>query len=232
MAASKVGHPAPCQIYAVLETGAGAADRLSALLAAAPLASLMITPMAGQHLTAATTKHLVDLAQAKHCAAILQDDAALARTLRADGVHLSFSEDQLARYQEARSIVGGGVSVGVDVGASRHLAMELGEAGADYIGFSPVDAPSVAVAPQDDDAVANEDADTGPQSQDELVAWWSEVFEVPCVALHATSVDDVRIWAGLGADFVTLTFSGGESIAASVDRLKAAVKAAEAADAN
>lgn len=55
----------------------------------------------------------------------------------------------------ARKTVGAQAIVGVMAGTSRHEAMEAGEAGADFIGF---------------------DAD------DEIVSWWTEMMEVPCVA--------------------------------------------------
>ncbi|WP_051249280.1 thiamine phosphate synthase [Inquilinus limosus] len=58
-------------------------------------------------------------------------------------------------YAAARKTVGAQAIVGVAVGTSRHEAMEAGEAGADFIGF---------------------DADA------EIVSWWTELMEVPCVA--------------------------------------------------
>ncbi|MGK9165242.1 thiamine phosphate synthase [Inquilinus limosus] len=58
-------------------------------------------------------------------------------------------------YAAARKAVGAQAIVGVAVGTSRHEAMEAGEAGADFIGF---------------------DADA------EIVSWWTELMEVPCVA--------------------------------------------------
>jgi thiamine-phosphate pyrophosphorylase len=58
-------------------------------------------------------------------------------------------------YAAARKTVGAQAIVGVTVGTSRHEAMEAGEAGADFIGF---------------------DADA------EIVSWWTEMMEVPCVA--------------------------------------------------
>jgi len=58
-------------------------------------------------------------------------------------------------YGVARKAVGAQAIVGVLVGTSRHEAMEAGEAGADFIGF---------------------DADA------EIVSWWTEMMEVPCVA--------------------------------------------------
>jgi thiamine-phosphate pyrophosphorylase len=37
----------------------------------------------------------------------------------------------------------------------------------------------------------------------ERVSWWSEVFEIPCVA-YATSMEEVAEFAAAGADFVAV----------------------------
>ena len=113
--------------------------------------------------------------RAKDIAALIEGDAQLARTLRADGVHLPWSKDTAARYGEAREMLGTRYIVGIDVGRSRHDAMTLAEEGADYIGFGIP--PHV------------EDRSAAAARRLELVSWWSEIFEVPCVAFD---VDDVR----------------------------------------
>ena len=68
-------------------------------------------------------------------AALIADDAQLARTLRADGVHLGITKEPAGAYAEARSILGPRGIVGVDPGISRHDAMTLAEDGADYLAF-------------------------------------------------------------------------------------------------
>ena len=80
---------APCLIYLIVEPGASSRDRLAAALEAAPVASVLIRGRDGAPLVATEAKPLVDLAQSKGVAALIADDARLARTLRADGVHLS-----------------------------------------------------------------------------------------------------------------------------------------------
>jgi thiamine-phosphate pyrophosphorylase len=35
-----------------------------------------------------------------------------------------------------------------------------------------------------------------------LIAWWSEIFVVPCVAWNVDSADDAARLAVLGADFI------------------------------
>jgi thiamine-phosphate pyrophosphorylase len=132
----------------------------------------------------------VELAQARGVATLIETDAALARTLRADGVHVPWSKDIVARYKEAREILGGRFIVGADAGRLRDDAMTLGEAGADYIGFG---IPAHV-----------EDRESARARQLELVAWWAEIFEPPCVAFDVDTVEEGARLARAGADFVAL----------------------------
>ena len=63
---------------------------------------------------------------------IVNDSVALARRLAADGVHLGQDDGDV---REAREVLGREAQIGVTCHASRHLAMEAGEAGADYVAF-------------------------------------------------------------------------------------------------
>jgi thiamine-phosphate pyrophosphorylase len=68
--------------------------------------------------------------------------------------------------------------------------MLLGEAGAEYVGFgipSHVEDRAVAAARRLD-----------------LVAWWSEIFEPPCVGFDVDSVEDAGALAAAGADFIAV----------------------------
>ena len=71
------------------------------------------------------------IVQADGTAFILNDRPDLAAELGCDGVHIG-QED--ATYAEARAALPNGI-VGVTCHDSRHLAMEAGEAGADYVAF-------------------------------------------------------------------------------------------------
>lgn len=196
--------PEPCQIYLVVEAGPGARERLEAALAVARIASVLIMPRPGQGLSAGEVKPLVEIAQSGEAAAIIHDDAKLARVLKADGVHLPARADALDAYHEARSIVGAGLIVGADCGGSRHIAMELGEAGADYIG--------IARPPADD-----EDYET----REDFIAWWAEIFEVPCVAFDISGVEEASRAVDAGADFVALMLPRGASIGESTELVRA-----------
>src|SRR5262245_42204111 len=124
-----------CQLYAVVEAGEAAPQRLEAALGAADITSVLIVGVNGRTLDAAAAKLLIETARRGGAAALLAGDARLARSLGADGVHLAGVADLEGAYREARGILGADGVIGVDPGISRHDAMTLAEAGADYVAF-------------------------------------------------------------------------------------------------
>jgi len=102
----------------------------------------------------------------------MNDRPDLAVKLDCDGVHVG--QDDMP-YAEARRIVGPDRQIGVTCKASRDLAMTAGEAGADYVAFG-------AFFPSSTKTV------TTPASL-EIIEWWSELFEIPCVAIGGITVE-------------------------------------------
>ncbi len=199
--------PEPTQLMLVLEASAGAVERLAAALGAARIASVVIEPAAGRALDAATAASLVAAIQKANAAALISGDAHLARALMADGVHLPPGEALEADYADAHVTLGTRFVVGTNAGTSRHDAMSLGEAGAAYVGFGlPLAAEITA------DAI---------EEQLELVAWWAEIFEVPCVAFDVASADAAAALARAGADFVAIRVGAGEAPAETQVRIRA-----------
>lgn len=200
-----------CQICTVIEAGDAAPDRLGAALAAASIASVVIGPAAGRALDAAAAKPLVEMARNAGAAALIAGDAGLARTLGADGVHLGGVKDLAAAFEEARGTLGQRGVVGVDPGISRHDAMTLAEAGADYVAFG---APAHL-----------KDRDKARARREELIAWWADIFEVPCVAFDVETAAEAEALAWAGADFIAVALPTGQSPAAARE-LIAAIAAA------
>ncbi len=133
---------------------------------------------------------LVQTVQALDAAALIQDNLELAHSVGADGVHLSFGSDLTERYDVARRTLRDDSIVGADVALSRHDAMTVGELGADYVGFNG--------------ATNHFALDADGDVQHDLVSWWAEVFEIPCVALNVTRPERARQMTVAGADFVGL----------------------------
>jgi thiamine-phosphate pyrophosphorylase len=205
------------QLYIIVEVDEGAHERVEAALGTAGIACLLLAPPAGSALAADRLKPLVEAVQARQVAALIADDIELARAVGADGVHLGPGNLEEA-YERARSVLGDRAIVGVDAGISKHDAMTSAEAGADYIAFG---APA-----------RLKDRDKARVRRDELVAWWGEIFEVPCVALDVETRGEAEALVGAGADFIAVRLAAGESPGAARELLTdvtAALAVAEAA---
>ncbi len=191
--------------------GPAQAERARAALAGARPVSVVLAPAPGQSLDAATLRPLIELFQAAGVATLVLDAVELAKSTAADGVHLSWRETLEADYAAARKALGPGAIVGVDALQSRHDAMTLGDAGADYVAFAGV--------------VENLPEDVTRDEQLDLCAWWAELFELPVVALDVSSPEQAAALAGAGADFVSATIATG-STADDVRRRLAAIREA------
>lgn len=134
------------------------------------------------------TEILMPIAQKAGVAFILNDRPDLAAALRCDGVHVGQDD---ASYAEARAAVGRNAIVGVTCHNSRHLAMEAGEAGADYVAFGAF-FPTQTKEPK-------------TQAEIELLQWWAEVMTVPCVAIGGITVENAPALIEAGADFVAVS---------------------------
>lgn len=118
---------------------------------------------------------------------IVNDSIALARRLGADGVHLGQSDGDV---REAREMLGPSAQIGRTCHDSRHLAMEAGEAGADYVAFG-------AFYP-----TTTKPSDYRPDPS--ILTWWSTLFEIPCVAIGGITPDNARPLVEAGADFLAV----------------------------
>jgi thiamine-phosphate pyrophosphorylase len=182
------------RLYLVIEATTAATAHLAAALEAAPVACVLISSPPGLPLEAGTVRPLVERIQRNDSAALILDDAALARTLEADGIHLSPSPDCLTRYKDARELLGSRFIVGAHAGKSRHAAMELGEAAADYVAFGVPTAVS--------------DRTAAEARRLDLVSWWAEIFEIPCVAMDVATPQTAAELARAQADFIAVSLPG------------------------
>jgi thiamine-phosphate pyrophosphorylase len=126
-------------------------------------------------------------AQRRGVAFLLNDRPDLAFETGCDGVHVGQDDTP---YKKARAAVGDNAIVGVTCHNSRHLAMEAGEAGADYVAFG-------AFYPTDTKEILH-------RAEPEILSWWSELFEVPCVAIGGITTANARPLVEAGADFLAV----------------------------
>ena len=139
------------------------------------------------HTIRAAVRAIMPRVQDAGAAFILNDRPDLAAELGCDGVH-GGQED--APYEEARRLVGPDVIVGVTCKDSRHLAMEAGEAGADYVAFG-------AFFPSMTKVVTR-------AAEPEILAWWHELMTVPSVAIGGITAENCGPLVEAGTDFLCI----------------------------
>jgi thiamine-phosphate pyrophosphorylase len=133
---------------------------------------------------------LQKLCKDRDVAFIVNDSIGLAKRLGADGVHLGQDDGD---PREARDILGRDAQIGVTCHNSRHLAMEAGDAGADYVAFGAF-FPS---GTKD----AKYIADTT------LIGWWSTICGIPSVAIGGITPENAAPIIAAGADFIAVSGS-------------------------
>lgn len=133
------------------------------------------------------TDILRPVVQGAGAAFIINDRPDLAAELGCDGVHVGQDD---ASYAEARAALPNGI-VGVTCHDSRHLAMEAGEAGADYVAFGAF-FPTRTKEPK-------------TQADIDLLRWWGEVMVVPSVAIGGITIANARQLVEAGADFIAVS---------------------------
>jgi len=192
----------PCQLYLIspLDVGGAFPDRLARALDAGPVAAFQFrVKLADQHEAARLAEPLQRICADREVAFIVNDSVALARRLGADGVHLG-QEDGDPR--EARQVLGPDVQIGVTCHDSRHLAMEAGEAGADYVAFGAFYPTTT--------------KETKHRPDPSILSWWATLFELPSVAIGGITPANAAPLVAAGADFLAVSGAvwGGDEAAA------------------
>ncbi len=169
------------------------AEQLKAALGAGDVACLQLRFKEGEQSASdnafrRAAEAVLPLCHEHDVALLINDRPDLAVKLGADGVHIG---QQDASYEEARRLLGPDRIVGITCHNSRHLAMEAAEAGADYVAFGAF-YPTTTKQPKF-------------QAEPDLLAWWSELMEVPCVAIGGITVENCAPLVAAGADFLAVS---------------------------
>ncbi len=130
---------------------------------------------------------ILPVAHGRGVPVLMNDQPDLAVRSGCDGCHVG-QED--SPYGEARRLLGPGAMIGVTCKASRHLAMEAGEAGADYVAFGAF--------------FGSGSKDNTTPAPLEILQWWSQMMTVPSVAIGGITADNCRPLVDAGADFLAV----------------------------
>lgn len=186
-----------CQLYLIspLDVSSGFPQRLERALDAGPVAAFQFRVKGvDQHEAARLAEPLLAICRSRDVAFIVNDSISLAKRLGADGVHLGQGDGDI---REARDVLGRDAQIGVTCHASRHLAMEAGEAGADYVAFGSF-FPST-----------TKTSEFRPEP--EILSWWQNLFEIPCVAIGGITPGNCTPLIEAGADFLAVSGAIWES---------------------
>ena len=188
-------------------------DRLAAALDAGDVAAvqLRLKDVAEDALRRAIDV-LRPVAQERGAAFLLNDRPDLAAATGCDGAHVGREDTDVAT---ARRLLGDGLQLGASCYDSRDLAMAAGEAGADYVAFGSF-FPSPTKS-------------TEIRAGTDLLEWWSELMEPPCVAIGGITAGNCAPLVRAGANFlavVSAVWNHPDGEAAGVRAMTAAIAAA------
>lgn len=209
-------HSSPTRLMLVtppVEDADAMAFRLMQAMAGGDVAAILLRLAPGDDRSRIErVKRLAGPVQGSNVALIVEDNALVASRGGADGVHLTGGPAAIA---EARSSLKTERIIGAGGLRARHDAMDVGEAGVDYVMFGE---------PRPDGSMPPLPAVI------ERAGWWAEIFETPCVA-YAPDAEAIEPLVETGAEFVALgawAFAEGQDIRALVEAANAAMSACAA----
>jgi len=205
----------PCRLYLVTPMTAGPefADTLARALDAGDVAAVQLRlKEADDDAWRRAIDALRPVVQSRGVAFLLNDRADLARSAGCDGAHVGQTDMPAS---DARKLLGPDLTLGVTCHDSRDLAMQAGEAGADYVAFGAFFPTTTKDAPTRADPA--------------LLAWWAELTELPCVAIGGITAANCAPLVQAGASFLAVVgtvWRHPDGPAAGVRAMNAAIAAA------
>jgi thiamine-phosphate pyrophosphorylase len=143
-----------------------------------------------QHDAARLAEPLQEICERHEVAFIVNDSVPLAKRLKADGVHVGQDDGD---PKEAREELGREAQIGMTCHASMHLAMEAGEAGADYIAFGAFFESTT------------KDKGDAERPTTDMIERWVKLFELPLVVIGGITPDNCGPLVEAGADFLAVS---------------------------
>ena len=185
------------------------ADQLAAALDAGNVAAVQLRLKdVPDEVVLKTIERLRPIVQSRDVAFLLNDRPDLAVKSGCDGAHVGQTDMPI---KQARKILGD-LTMGVTCHNSRHLAMEAGEAGADYVAFGAFFPTATKEPPE--------------MAEIETLKLWAETMEIPCVAIGGITAENCAPLVQAGAEFLAVVgavWSHGQGPAAGVKAMLKAI---------
>jgi len=201
-----------CRLYLVTPAALDPAAFRDTLAAALDAGDVACVQLRLKDVDDDTIRRAIDtlrpVTQSRDAAFLLNDRADLAAATGCDGAHLGQEDGD---HAAARKLLGDR-TLGITCHASRDLAMRAGELGADYIAFGAFFPTATKI--------------TEHNAEPELLEWWSEIVEIPCVAIGGITPVNCAPLVRAGADFLAVVgavWSHPDGPAAGVRAMNAAI---------
>ncbi len=189
-------------------------DQLAAALDAGDVAALQLRLKdVPDTVVQKTIERLRPIVQSRGVAFLLNDRPDLAVKHGCDGAHVGQTDMPIT---QARKILGD-LTLGVTCHNSLHLAMEAGEAGADYVAFGAFFPTATKEPPE--------------MAEISTLKSWAEIMEIPCVAIGGINANNCAPLVQAGAEFLAVVgavWNHPESPAKGVQAMLKAIAAATA----
>ena len=182
--------PERCRLYLVTPPALVPQDFIPRLAEALDAGDVGAVQLRLKHVSDDEVLHAVELlrpvAQARDVAFLLNDRPDLAVRSGCDGAHVGADDMDVT---QARKLLGE-LQLGVSCYDSRDAAMVAGELGADYVAYGAFFPSSTKPA--------------GTRADPELLRWWSEMMELPVVAIGGITPENCGPLVEAGADFLAV----------------------------
>jgi len=206
---------APCRLYLITPPTIDLAVFPDVMAAALDAGDVGCVQLRLKNLDDDALRRFIDavrpVVQSRGVALLMNDRPDLAVAHGCDGAHVGQTDISAT---VARKILGD-LMMGVTCHDSRDLAMTAGEQGADYVAFGAFFPTTT--------------KDAKFSATPDLLQWWSELMELPCVAIGGITAENCGPLVQAGADFLAVigaVWNHPDGPAAGVRAMNAAIAVA------
>lgn len=159
------------------------------------------------------SQELKKVCHANNCQFLLNDSTDLALEVGADGIHLGGEDGSIKTAREKSKKINPNFVIGASCYDSRHLAMEAGEWGADYISFGAF--------------FESKTKKSRGKPTTEILEWSNEILNLPTVAIGGITDQNCSSLVKAGTDFlavISYVWENSEGVDKALKKLDEVIK--------